>query len=66
MRAMPRDEIVVLADPAKVRLAGNLPAWPAEVPDAPGTHGLVIGLADSSMRVVVVHLRRRINGGIDA
>jgi hypothetical protein len=37
-----RDEIVVLADPSKSRLAGNLPAWPAQVPDFPGTYGLVI------------------------
>jgi len=51
----PRDEIVVLADPSKSRLAGNLPAWPAQVPDFPGTYGLVIGVGGSSMRIVASH-----------
>ena len=52
--SLPRDEVIVFADPDKRRLAGNLPAWPAEVPDVPGTYGLVIGLeAGQSMRVVV-------------
>src|SRR5881628_1307059 len=31
----PRDQIVVLADPSKLQVAGNLPTWPAEVPDLP-------------------------------
>ena len=43
-RSLPGDEIMVFADASKLRLAGNLPAWPAEVPDLPGTYGLVIGL----------------------
>ena len=52
--SLPPDEVIVFADPDKRRLAGNLPAWPAEVPDVPGTYGLVIGLeAGQSMRVVV-------------
>src|SRR5262249_17904137 len=46
---LPGDEIIVFADASKLRLAGNLPAWPAEVPDEPGTYGLVIGMADGSM-----------------
>ncbi len=55
---LPRDEIMVLADASKLRLAGNLPAWPAEVPDLPGTYGLVIGLGGgSTMRVVASHVR---------
>src|SRR5499433_3550050 len=54
---LPGDEIIVFADASKRRLAGNLPAWPAEVPDAPGTYGLVIGMADgSTMRVVASHV----------
>ena len=54
--SVPRDEVIVFADPDKRRLAGNLPAWPAEVPDVPGTYGLVIGLGgEASMRVVVSH-----------
>ncbi len=55
--ALPNDEIVMLADPSKMRVAGNLPAWPAEVPGAAGTYGLVIDLGGSSMRVVVSHVR---------
>ncbi len=52
------DEFVVLADASKRRLAGNLPGWPAEVPAAPGTYGLVIGGLDggSSTRVVATHV----------
>ena len=57
-RSLPGDEIMVFADASKLRLAGNLPAWPAEVPDLPGTYGLVIGLGDgSTMRVVASHVR---------
>ena len=52
-----RDEVIVLADAAKRRLAGNLAAWPSNIPDAPGTYGLVIGLGyGSTMRVVVSHI----------
>src|SRR5499426_2637753 len=55
---LPGDEIIVFADASKRRLAGNLPAWPAEVPDEPGTYGLVIGMADgSTMRVVASHVK---------
>ena len=57
-RSLPSDEIMVFAAPSKLRLAGNLAAWPAEVPDAPGTYGLVIGLGGgSTMRVVATHVR---------
>ena len=56
-RSLPSDEIMVFADASKLRLAGNLTAWPAEVPDPPGTYGLVIGLADgTTMRVVASHV----------
>ena len=58
VRSLPADQIMVLADASKLRLAGNLPAWPAEVPDAPGTYGLVIDLGGgSTMRVVASHVR---------
>jgi HAMP domain-containing protein len=56
-RRLPSDEIIVFADASKLRLAGNLTAWPAEVPDSPGTYGLVIGLGGGSMRVVASHVR---------
>src|SRR6266850_587699 len=56
VRSLPGDKIMVFADPSKRRLAGNLAAWPAEVPDGPGTYGLVIGLGGgSTMRVVASH-----------
>ena len=52
-----RDEVVLFAGPGKEVLAGTLRAWPPEVPDAPGTYGLMIGVgADSSMRVVASHV----------
>ena len=55
---LPGDEVILLADASKARLAGNLPRWPTEVPDAPGAYGLVIDLGGgSSMRVVVSHAR---------
>ena len=58
VRSLPEDQIMVLADPSKQRLAGNLPAWPAEVPDTPGTYGLVIGMGGgATMRVVASHIR---------
>ena len=58
VRSLPTDQIMVLADASKLRLAGNLPAWPTEVPDAPGTYGLVIDLGGgSTMRVVASHVR---------
>jgi PAS domain S-box-containing protein len=58
VRNLPAGEFIVFADGSKLRLAGNLLAWPAEVPDAPGTYGLVIGLGEgSTMRVVASHVR---------
>ena len=57
VRSLPGDQIIVFADASKLRLAGNLPAWPTEVPDAPGTYGLVIDLGGgSTMRVVASHV----------
>ena len=53
----PDGQIIVLADASKRKLAGNLPAWPAQVPDASGIYGLVIDTgAGSSLRVVASHL----------
>src|SRR5437879_6613704 len=52
-RSLPGDEIMVFADASKLRLAGTLTAWPAEVTDAPVTNGLVRGLrSGSTLRVV--------------
>src|SRR4029434_8798258 len=58
VRSLPGDEIMVFADPSKLQLAGNLPTWPAEVPDPSGTYGLVISLGGgSTMRVVPSQVR---------
>jgi C4-dicarboxylate-specific signal transduction histidine kinase len=54
---LPRDEFVLFADPSKVRLAGNLRAWPAQMPESPGTSGVVIDAGGSSLRVVVSYVR---------
>jgi C4-dicarboxylate-specific signal transduction histidine kinase len=57
LKNLPRDEIIVFADPAKQRLAGNLNEWPPQIPEPPGTYGLVIALGGgSSMRVVASHV----------
>src|SRR5215469_11075975 len=48
----PRDQIIMLADGYKSKLAGNLAEWPTDLPEAPGTYGLVVKVADSSMRIV--------------
>jgi PAS domain S-box-containing protein len=54
---LPEDEIMILADASKLRVAGNLPAWPPQVPDAPGTYGLVIDVGGgATMRVVASHV----------
>jgi len=53
----PGDNLMILADRSKSRLAGNLPAWPPQVPDAPGTYGLVIDIGGgATMRVVASHV----------
>ena len=53
-KALPPDQLALFSDPQKRRLAGNLPHWPANVPDMPGTYGLVIETSDSvSTRVIV-------------
>ena len=55
--SLPGDQVMILADPSKRRLAGNLRAWPAQVPDAPGTYGLVIEIdGGTTMRVVGSHV----------
>jgi PAS domain S-box-containing protein len=57
VRRLGPGEILVFADPAKRRLAGNLPEWPAEVPDAAGTYGLVVSPGDrTTLRVVASHI----------
>ena len=52
----PAGEIVVLADPAKRRIAGTLASWPPGVPDSAGTYGLIVDADGTSMRIVASHL----------
>ncbi len=55
---LPAGEILLLTDSSKARLAGNLPAWPSQVPDAPGTYGVVVEVGGgAAMRVVASQLR---------
>jgi signal transduction histidine kinase len=56
-----RDDVVmVFADPSKRRLAGSLTLWPPEIPDAPGTYGLVISVGGGdTTRVVASHVTLR-------
>ena len=51
------DEIILLADPSKARIAGNVGAWPSAAPEAGGTSGLVADVGGRSLRVVVSHVR---------
>ncbi len=54
---LPPDQVALFVDPQKQRLAGNLPHWPADVPDAPGTYGLVIERSGNApTRVIVSHV----------
>ena len=54
---LPDDEVIILADASKAKLAGNLPTWPIEVPGAPGTYGLALDSGGTSKRVVVSHVK---------
>ena len=54
---LPDDEVMILADASKAKLAGNLPTWPIEVPGSPGTYGLLLDLGGSSTRVVASHVK---------
>src|SRR6202163_173095 len=54
---LPDDEVMILADASKTKLAGNLPTWPIEVPGASGTYGLALDSGGTSNRVVVSHVK---------
>lgn len=49
------DKIIMLADPSLARLAGNLPVWPREVPEPPGTYVKWIDVDGTPKRVVLIH-----------
>jgi len=56
-KTLPPDQVALFVDPQKRRLAGNLPHWPAQVPEVPGTYGLVIERGgNAATRVVVSHV----------
>jgi C4-dicarboxylate-specific signal transduction histidine kinase len=57
LQTPPGNEVILLADPSKARIAGNVRAWPSTVPEAPGTSGLVTDVGGRSLRVVVSHVR---------
>ena len=55
--SLPGGEIMIFADPSRRLLAGNLSAWPAQIPDEPGTYGLVIDVdGGEAKRVVGAHV----------
>ncbi len=49
------ERTILFADAALSRIAGNLAAWPSELPASPGTHELSIEREGTLMRVVVIH-----------
>jgi len=54
------DEVIVLADATNRRVAGNLPAWPAEIPATTGISGMAIDDGNGGkMRVVGSHVELR-------
>ena len=55
--SLPGGEILIFADPSRRLLAGNLSAWPAQIPAEPGTYGLVIDVdGGETKRVVGSHV----------
>src|SRR5712671_4371001 len=48
------DRLLLLADASLSKLAGNLPAWPADIPAAPGAHASSITVDGAPMRVTMV------------
>ncbi len=55
------ERLLLLADPALKPMAGNLPAWPAEMPAAPGRYTISLTLAGHRTRVGLV--RAALPGG---
>lgn len=55
------DNFYVLADAAHHRLAGNLPEWPASVPEQPGRYRVQVSSGSSSRQAFVIF--RELPGG---
>ncbi|RDK07828.1 sensor histidine kinase [Cupriavidus lacunae] len=47
--------ILLFTDPALAKLAGNLPAWPREVPVSTGMHAASIDIGKRVVRAVLIH-----------
>lgn len=47
--------IILFTDPALAKLAGNLPAWPREVPASTGMHAASIDVRNRVVRAVLIH-----------
>jgi hypothetical protein len=48
------EKLLLLVDSSGSRLAGNLPAWPAEIPETPGVHAAWISVEGEVIRVGIV------------
>jgi signal transduction histidine kinase len=48
------EKLVLFADPSFSRLAGNLPAWPAQVPVSPGRHAASITMDRTPVQVMMI------------
>src|SRR5712671_4127319 len=53
-RRLHGEKLLLLADSSLSRVAGNLPAWPAGVPQTPGAHALSIDLDGAPIRFSVI------------
>jgi signal transduction histidine kinase len=50
------ERILLLTDASLHPLSGNLPAWPSNVPTAPGNYKVKIELGDHGMQTALVHV----------
>src|ERR1700722_9511285 len=53
---IPSERILLLTDASLHPLAGNLQAWPAAVPAAPGNYKVNLGLRDRGIQEALVHV----------
>ncbi|HZE42631.1 MAG TPA: HAMP domain-containing protein, partial [Steroidobacteraceae bacterium] len=53
---IPGERILLLTDASLHPLAGNLQAWPADVPATPGNYKVSLGLRDRGIQEALVHV----------
>ena len=53
---IPSERILLLTDASLHPLAGNLQAWPADVPATPGNYKVKLGLGDRGIQEALVHV----------